>query len=128
MEVQYRTEAELFNHGVFGLRQGLVPIANTDTVGKLYFMRSVRTPGKLILSLDTYFVDTQGDHKSSYMYYMQKTGNHVMAFSHEKHASIGYGDGHSGCFSDKEIIAHRDSEQASFPYQSLLALLPNRRW
>ena len=128
VESAYRTDAELFNHGVFGLRQGLIPIYGNDLCAKLYAMRSVKTPGKLILSLDTYFIDTQNDHKSSYMWYMQKTGNHVMAFSHEKHASIGYGDGHAGCYSDKEIVAHRDSEQASFPYQSLLAQLPNRRW
>ena len=128
VEAKYRTDDEIWNHGVFGLRQGLIPIYGNDHCAKLYAMRSVKTPGKLILSLDTYFADTQNDHKSSYMYYMQKTGNHVMAFSHEKHASLGYGDGHAGCYTDKEIVAHKDSEQASFPYQSLLAQLPNRRW
>jgi hypothetical protein len=91
-------------------------------------MRSVKTPGKLVLSLDTYFVDTQDDHKSSYMYYMQKSGNHILAFWHERHASLGYGDGHAGCYTDKEVVAHGESEQDSYPYKSWLALMPNRKW
>ena len=129
VESQYRIDAERWNHGVFGLRNGLIPISGNAAESKLYFMRSVKIPGKLLLSLDTYWNETQGDHKSSYMYYMQKTGNHIMAFSHEKHASVGYGDGHAGCYTDKEIAAFQDSEQASFPNQkTLLNLLPNRRW
>ena len=130
VESQYRTDTTMYRYGVFGLRCGLVPISNTETASKLYFMRSVKTPGNLILSLDTYFADMQADHKSSYMYFMQKTGNHVMAFSHERHASIGYGDGHANCYTDKEIIANSDSEQASFPsqYSTLQSLLPDRRW
>ena len=128
VEAKYRTDAEIWNHGVFGLRYGLVPIYGNDLCAKLYFMRSVKTPGKLVLSLDTYFVDTQDDHKSSYMYYMQKTGNHILAFWHERHASLGYGDGHAGCYTDKEVVAHGESEQDSYPYKSWLALMPNRKW
>ncbi|MBO4631453.1 MAG: prepilin-type N-terminal cleavage/methylation domain-containing protein, partial [Lentisphaeria bacterium] len=83
---------------IFGLRNGLIPYSGAAEIGRLYSMKAVKKPANFILSVDTYKLGSQSDHQSSYMYNFTRwtTSNHILAFSHQKTATIGYGDGHAG--------------------------------
>ena len=110
VEPQYRSfEPGSVERAIFGLRDGLVPQSGADKVGIFYSMRSVKKLDSFIMSSDTYYTAGQGDHKSSYMYYMARSGNHIMAFGHQKTASLGYADGHAGCYSRPELESTKDA-------------------
>ena len=56
--------------------------------------------------------------------------NHIMAFSHATRASIGYGDGHAGCYSFSEVLNNGESEKDTYTkdWKSWEAMLPDRRY
>ena len=112
VEQEYRTNAEIWTHGVFGLRRGIIPVSHDfGKISDLYSLKEkkIKNLGSFFLSTDTYFQATQRDYKSSYMYYWAGSGNHVMAFGHSKKATIGYADGHADGRTLQDILNNPDS-------------------
>ena len=110
VETKYRSfDPGNAEHAIFGLRDGLVPQSGADRIGLFYSMKTVKKLDNFTLSADTYHAAGQSDHKTSYMYYMARSGNHIMAFGHRKTASLGYADGHAGCYSRPELESTKDA-------------------
>ena len=108
VEPEYRKDDEVWEHGVFGVRRGLIP--QGSTANDFYSLKQVKSRlNAFILTADTYFLTGQNDHKSSYMYYMVESGNHILAFGHQKKASLGYADGHAVSWNREELVNSPDA-------------------
>ena len=119
---------------IFGLRNGIIPYDGAAGNALLYSMKAVKKPNNFILSVDTYKSGSQSDHQSSYMYMFTRwtTSNHILAFSHQRTAAIGYGDGHAGHYSYSELLRAGESQQNDIVVdgvkKSWAECLPDRRY
>ncbi len=111
VEQEYRVSSDKWRYSVFGVRRGLIPQTTASGMtDDIYPLNKVRNRlSAFILTVDTYFKAGQNDHKTSYMYYMQENGNHILAFGHQKKASLGYADGHAVCRDRKELDGNPDA-------------------
>ena len=133
VEEQYRVfDTTKTRWCIFGLRNGLAPYDGADGCGVLYSLRKVKKMNNFIMSADTYKFETQTDHQSSYMYNFTRWGNHILAFSHNRTAAIGFGDGHAGYFSFDELLRNGESQQDDIivggTKKVWAACLPDRRY